>query len=193
VSSLPKIRRIETIFERGIVRLISATMESDVRGTFEQVIEEHGSGAVVLAYDESRRTALVIKQFRPAVAHSDPGYGALVEPMGGLLDGDKPDVCARREAMEEAGVMLDSLDPVATVWTLPSVSTERLSLFLAHYSPSQRVGFGGGLIAENEHIIVAEIALSELREFANSGTIIDLRLLVLIQALELRRPDLFSL
>ena len=51
---------------------------------------------------------------------------------------------ARREANEELGVDLKSLEFVATVWSSPGVSTERQSLFLAPYRPADRSDKGGG-------------------------------------------------
>jgi 8-oxo-dGTP pyrophosphatase MutT (NUDIX family) len=46
---------------------------------------------------------------------------------------------ARREANEELGVDLKSLEFVATVWSSPGVSTERQSLFLAPYRSAGRL------------------------------------------------------
>ncbi len=39
----------------------------------------------------------------------------------------------RREALEEGGLRLGALEHVATVWSMPGVSTERMALYLAEY------------------------------------------------------------
>ncbi len=48
---------------------------------------------------------LLIRQFRWPVFET--GYRKLfIEAVAGKLDGDEPEACARREAMEEAGMTL---------------------------------------------------------------------------------------
>ena len=49
-----------------------------------------------------------------------------------------------REALEEVGVRLDAVDAVASAFSCPGVSTERLFLFLGAYQASDRVEAGGG-------------------------------------------------
>lgn len=187
----PKIKSIETVYERRMISLKLATLMSASGNEYDRLIEHHGAGAVVLAYDEKQRTAIVVRQFRAPVHHIDAPSAMLIEPMGGMLDGNEPIECARREAMEESGLRLRQLEHVGTVWTLPSVSTERLSLFLAAYTAADRVTAGGGIEAEDENIVVIEIPLAQLRELISSEATIDFRLFALVQALQLRRPDLF--
>jgi 8-oxo-dGTP pyrophosphatase MutT (NUDIX family) len=49
----------------------------------------------------------------------------------GMIENEDADTTARREAYEELGVDLPSLEFVARVWSSPGVLTERQSLFLA--------------------------------------------------------------
>jgi nudix-type nucleoside diphosphatase (YffH/AdpP family) len=155
-------------------------------------VEDHGSAAAVLPYDPERRTALIVCLFRapPLYAGADP---IIAEPVAGLVDaGETPEEAARREAMEEAGVRLDRLEPIAEVWASPGISTERMSLYLAPYGAADRVGEGGGLAEEHEGIVVEERTLAELARELDAGRIGDMKLLALVQALRLRRPDLFA-
>ena len=150
------------------------------------------SGAAVLAYDPDRRVAMLISEMRPPVmiARED----RLLEVVAGAIDGqDSPIACARREAMEEAGLDLGELEMVAKVWMTPSFSTERVSLFLATYHRADRVAEGGGLDEEQEHIRTREMPLSMLDEMARTGKLPDAKTLLLVQALMLRRPQLFAL
>ncbi len=57
----------------------------------------------------------------------------LLEAITGALDGEVPEVCCRREALEEAGVQFGPLEEVAQIWTMPTPSSERVTLFLAPY------------------------------------------------------------
>ena len=156
----------------------------------ERPIVEHPSGAAVLPFDAERRVAMVIREMRAPVLHA--GEDAFLEPIAGALDGDPPEQCARREAMEEGGVRLATLEHVAHLWPTPATTTERVSFYLAPYTAADRVEKGGGLAEEAEHIRVAERPLAALWAMVDEGSIRDMKLLVLLQALRIRRPELFT-
>ena len=100
---------------------------------------------------------------------------------------------AVHRAVRDAGTVLAGrLEPVAHAYTMPSVSSERLWLYLAPYGPADRVGPGGGLPEEGEQVAVLEVPLSELADQARTGRLPDLKTLVLVQALMLRAPELFA-
>jgi nudix-type nucleoside diphosphatase (YffH/AdpP family) len=117
----------------------------------------------------------------------------LFEAPAGMIDAEEtPEAAIRREALEEAGLRLGDLEPIATVWPSPGVSAERSSLFLARYGAGDRVGAGGGLAGEHEAISVLEAPLAQLAAMADGGRLTDLKTLALVLALRLRRPELFT-
>ena len=156
-----------------------------------RVLEDHGQAACVLPYDPGRRVALLVRQARVGPAFWGEPAEFDEAPAGGL-DGGAPEATAIREAMEEAGVRLSRLEPVAHAYTMPSVSSERIWLYLAPYEAADRVGPGGGLPEEGEQVLVLEVPLAALAEQARAGALPDLKTLVLVQALMLRFPDLFA-
>jgi nudix-type nucleoside diphosphatase (YffH/AdpP family) len=166
---------------------VKARIDGEV---IERDMVDHPSGAAVLPYDPDRRVALMITQTRPPVLAS--GEGPMIEVIAGALDGDTAERCARREAMEEGGVRLDRLEHVAQVWATPASSTERVDYFLAEYRQRDRVSPGGGLDEEQEHLRVCEIPLDELWRQAASAELRDAKTLTLVQALRIRRPELFE-
>jgi nudix-type nucleoside diphosphatase (YffH/AdpP family) len=186
---LPEIVKLETR-HKGWSRLLVASLRLKGGEIITREIEDHGSAVCVLPYDPARRVAIMIRQFRtpPLYAGQEP---VLFEAIAGLLEGDDPAACARREAMEETGLKLGAVEPVATAWSMPGISTERMALFLAPYGAADRIGPGGGLKSEHEDIEVVEIALRELARMADDGTLVDMKALVLVQTLRLRRPELF--
>ena len=156
----------------------------------ERCIEDHGDAACVLPYDPERRTALLVRQFRAPVTLR--GETEFPEPPAGLIDdGESPEACALREAEEETGLKLTSLQSVGRFWSSPGSTTERSWLYLAEYAASDRVGDGGGA-DEHEHIELIELPLSDLAARADQGDLQDLKLAVLVLALMRRRPELFS-
>ena len=86
----------------------------------------------MLPYDVERRSALVVRLFRAPVLVA-AGEEMSEEACAGMIENEDADTAARREAYEELGVDLPSLEFVARVWSSPGVSTERQSLFLAPY------------------------------------------------------------
>jgi nudix-type nucleoside diphosphatase (YffH/AdpP family) len=186
-----RIVSVRTVFE-GWIKVIIAKIAAPSGNSFEREIEIHGNAVAVLPYDPDRRVAIVISQFRPPIDYLFPGSSHIIEPVAGINDEDDVQDCARREAMEEAGVRLQVLESITRCWSMPGISTETIECFLAPYSIDDRVASGGGLAHENEEIDVHEWPLRDLAAHMTSGTIVDMKLLVLVQALQARRPELFS-
>lgn len=155
-------------------------------GRVERLVREvhdHGHGAAVLPYDAERGTVLLVRQFRLPV-HLAGADGNMVEACAGLLDGDDPAACARREAEEELGFRLRNLRQVVSVFASPGAVTERLTLYLADYRAADRTGAGGGVPHEGEDIEVLELSFSEARAMAADGRIMDAKTQLLILHLE---------
>jgi nudix-type nucleoside diphosphatase (YffH/AdpP family) len=156
----------------------------------ERCVEDHGDAACVLPYDPNRRVALLVRQVRAAVTYR--GEDGFPEPPAGLIDdGESPEMAARREAEEETGLTLRSLEPLGRFWSSPGSTTETSWLYLAEYSAADRVGQGGG-VDDHEDVEVLEVPLVELAARARSGALADLKLAVLALSLMNRRPELFS-
>jgi nudix-type nucleoside diphosphatase (YffH/AdpP family) len=175
---------------RGWVSVYRLHLQMPDGVVVERHIEDHGPGVAVLPYDPDRRVALLITQPRAPVLLA--GEGDVLEVIAGRLDGADPAERAREEAREEGGVELGRLDPIVHLWSMPSISTERLHLYLAPYSAEARVSAGGGCKDEHENITVLELALADLAAAAAAGRLADAKTLILVQTLQLRRPELFD-
>lgn len=156
----------------------------------ERHLLDNGSAVAVLPYDPVRRMVTLITQPRAAVL--DAGEPPLLEVIAGGLDGASPEERIVEEAMEEAGLRLSNLHAVTAMWSLPPISTERVHLYLAEYSETDRIGPGGGAEGEHEAIEVHEIGLDHLRELALSGRLTDAKTLILTQHLLLTRRELWG-
>ncbi|MGX7704901.1 NUDIX domain-containing protein [Methylobacterium sp. Gmos1] len=159
--------------------------------TVERALEHHGEAAGVLPYDAERRCVLLVRQERVGPLYWGDQDSLAEVPAGGL-DGKAADVTAIEEAFEEAGVRLHELEPVVHAYAMPSVSSERIWLYLAPYTSAARTGAGGGLVHEGERMEVEEMSFRDLARLMSQGKLRDMKTLVLAQALQLRRPDLFA-
>jgi nudix-type nucleoside diphosphatase (YffH/AdpP family) len=189
-NETPELLGVEPRY-KGWSRLLVASVRLTDGHIITREIEDHGNAVCVLPYDPIRRTALVVRQFRAPVLYAGENP-MLIEAIAGLAETEDPAGCVRREAMEEAGLRLTAVELVVRGWSMPGISSERMDLFLAEYSPADRVAAGGGLIHEHEDIEVLELPLQELAEMANGGKLTDMKTLALVQTLRLRKPELFA-
>lgn len=179
------------ILHDGWSRFLVADITLPDGTRIKREIEDHGRGVVVLPYDPVRRVALLVEQFRPP-AFFAAGLPSLLEAPAGLLDEADPEEGARREASEEVGVTLHGLEHVTTGWSMPGISTEQMDFYLAPYGSADRSGAGGGLAEEQENITVHEIDLATLAAMSDRGDLTDVKTLVLVLALRIRHPALFT-
>ncbi len=149
--------------------------ESQIRQSYDR-----GHAAVILPYDPARKTVLLVKQFRLPV-HLQGDAGLLIEACAGLLEGDDPETCIRKEAQEELGYRLGTVRKIYDIYMSPGSVTERLSFFMADYSPSDRMSDGGGNAHEGEDIEVLEMPLAEALTLVRDGGIVDAKTVMLIQ------------
>ena len=185
-----RIKEITTLYE-GWRKLLKFSIQMPDGRTMEREVLNSAEAAAVLPYDPERRMVILVRQFRAPVMHVE-GHLDFLEAVAGMLDGGAPEEAARREAMEEAGLRLENLEPVGQAWSAPGITTERVHMFLARYTNADRVSEGGGLAEEHEDIEVLEIGIDELAGMLERNAITDMKTLILAQALQIRHPDLFG-
>ena len=187
----PVVVKLERTHRRWTTMSIATIRMPDGR-ILSRDVEDHGCAVAVLPYDPSRRTALLVEQLRAAQLVS-VGATHSLEAIAGLVEGeDDPAATAKREALEEGGLRLGALEHVASAWSMPGVSTERMTLYLAEYRAEDRVADGGGVAHEDEEVRVVEMSLKDLAALMAAEGFVDMKTLVLLQALRLRRPELFD-
>lgn len=182
---------VETrVLYRGWTALLRLTIE-DGASTYFREVEDHGNAAAVLPFDPGRRKAMLVRLLRGPILLAG-GDGMSLEAPAGLVDSGTFEDAAVREALEETGLRLRAVSHVATLWTSPGITTERMGLFLAEYGAGDRVAAGGGIAEEHENIEVVEIDLDEIWSRAQAGRLADMKTFALVLALRERRPDLFA-
>lgn len=142
----------------------------------------------VLPYDPQRDAVVVIEQFRVGALDKSPRPW-LLEPVAGLIDKDEsPEAVARREAVEEAGVELLDLWPVAQYYPSPGGSDERVHLFVGRCD-SRGVGGLHGLAEEGEDIRVHVLGFDEALDTMRAGQLDNAASIIALQWLALNRDE----
>ena len=141
---------------------------------------DRGNAATVLPYDLSRRTVVLVRQFRyPAYVSGCDDL--LIETAAGLLDDASPEERIRAEAEEEIGYQLHDIRKVFEAFMSPGAVTEKIHFFVAEYAPEMRIGAGGGLASEGEDIEILELAFDEAMAMTGDGRIVDAKTIMLLQ------------
>ena len=131
-----------------------------------------GDAVTVLPYDPIRNRVLLIEQFRAGPQARGDAQPWSLEAIAGRIDpGETPDQAARREAVEEAGLILHDLRFVARYYPSPGAVSEYLYSYVALTDlPDDSAGVFG-LEHEAEDIRGHLIGLDRLMDLVRSGEI----------------------
>lgn len=140
-----------------------------------------GDACVVLPYDPRHDRVLLISQFRPGCLARGDLDPWLIETVAGRIDaGETPEQCARREALEEAGIALDELISLPGQYPSPALQSEYVYGFIGIADLPEAVPGIGGLPEEDEDIhsftmdFRAAMALIETGEIRNGPLLVAL-------------------
>ena len=172
----------ETVLHRGRFDLTRAEIEVvEDDGTTRRLSHEiyrHGLAAAALLYDPDRAVVTLVKQFRGGAFLCD-GTLATVEVCAGMLDGDEPEACAVREALEETGLAVADARHAFDAFMSPGGTSEKVACFVARYDESSRRGRGGGVDAD-ESIEVLELPFADALAMIERGEIADAKTIALL-------------
>lgn len=150
-----------------------------------------GDAAVVLPYDPRRDEVLVIEQWRAGPHARGDRMAWLLEAVAGRVDGgETPEQAARREALEEAGITLDTLIAAPHCYPSPAAKGEFLYNFIGLADLSQHRGGVGGLPGEGEDIRAHVIPFADLMALVGTGEVNNAPLILLALWLDRTRADL---
>ena len=142
---------------------------------------DRGNGAVLLLFNASRNTVVLTRQFRFPTFVNGNADGMMVEACAGLLDGDDPETCIRREAAEETGFQIRNPRKLFEAYMSPGSVTEKLHFFAAAYETADKLSQGGGHVHEGEDIEVIELTLPDALAQIETGTVQDGKTIMLLQ------------
>lgn len=148
--------------------------------TVHRTLVEKQACAIVLPYDPCLDAVVLIEQVRPAQVLTGSDSPCSHELCAGIVDdGEQPLATALRELQEESGIDAKNgrIEEIASYWTSPGMSTEKLHLFCIEVDASQHSEFSG-LDEEHESIKVSVvpsdqfIAILDAGGFDNGGLLV---------------------
>ena len=147
----------------------------------EREAYNRGNGAAILLYNREKGTVVLTRQFRmPTYVNGNPD-GMMIEACAGLLDGNKPEDCIKKEVEEETGYQIDNVQKVFESYMSPGSVTEILHFFIGAYEEKMKIGEGGGAHDETENIEVIEFSFDVAMNMIKSGEIRDAKTILLLQ------------
>lgn len=156
---------------------------------FKRDVTERLNAVGVILHDPLRRKVVLVEQFRPGLLSSGRSPW-LLEIVAGLIDADEtPETVIQREAQEEAGVTIQTLQFALQYWVSPGASSQKVTLF---YGTFDSAGVGGiyGLPEEHEDIRVHVVDADAAYAAVNSGLICNSLTIIALQWLQLHEQQL---
>lgn len=149
---------------------------------------ERGKAAALLAYDKEKDAVILVEQFRFGAMESKQSPW-LLELIAGMIDiGEDAQEVAKREAFEEAGLVIEECQFMLSYFVSPGGTTETLDLFIANVD-STNVGGVFGLDEEGEDIRVHVVPREQAYQWVKSGKIDNAATIIGLQWLELNYKE----
>ena len=140
--------------------------------TVTRAVFVSGDAVTVLPYDPVRDRVLLVEQFRAGPLARGDGQAWQLEAIAGRVDpGETPEAAARREAVEEAGLVLDRLIAVAEYYPSPGAVSEYLYTYVALVDLPDGVAGVFGVADETEDIRGHLISFDRLMALVASGEV----------------------
>jgi ADP-ribose pyrophosphatase len=186
----------ETLFQ-GYFRVERLHMQHDrfdgtSSGVFmREMFHRTPNVAGVLLFDPKADKVVLIEQFRAAPAERGQ-QPWLTEIVMGMVDANEtPELAARREALEEAGCEVQELHPIATYFSSPGGTSEKIYLFAGRITAPSENGFFG-IASEHEDIRVDVMDAARAISMLYANKIQDAQTLVALQWFAMHHTDLRS-
>lgn len=138
-----------------------------------------GDAVTVLPYDPIRDRVLLVEQFRVGPFARGDAQPWQLEPIAGRIDPwEAPEDAARREAVEEAGLVLGALLPIAAYYPTPGAKTEYIYSYVALTDLPDGTAIIGGIVDEAEDIKGHLMRFNDLTALVERGEAVTAPLLL---------------
>ena len=181
----------ETVFQ-GYFRVDRLTIRhATFAGDSIEICREvfkRGNAVCVLLYDPKADKVVMVEQFRVGALAAESPW--MLEVVAGIVEpGETAEDVARREAVEEAGLTLDQVQPIIRYLPSGGGCDEWIDLMYAEVDSSVAQGLHG-LADEGEDIKVHVLCAQEAFDLVVSGAINASPAIIALQWLELNKSRL---
>lgn len=166
-------------------RLFNGEMSTEVK----REIFERGHAAVLLPYDPVRDEVVLIEQLRISALDTSRSPWLLEMVAGMIEEGESIEEVCRREALEEAGVIVGRCKPALSYLASPGGTSERLSIMVGEVDALTAEGIHG-LPEEHEDIRVHVVSREQAYNWVKDGTIDNAASVIALQWLALNHETL---
>ena len=176
-------------FSMDLYRFRHRLFNGEMSGEIRREIFERGHAAVLLPYDPVRDEVVLVEQVRIA-AYDTSETPWLLEMVAGMIEeGETVEDVARREALEEAGLVVGRTKPVLSYLASPGGTTERSSIMVGEVDATTAEGIHG-LADENEDIRVHVVSREQAYQWVEEGKIDNAASVIALQWLQLHYQTL---
>ena len=176
-------------FRMEKIHLRHRTFAGDWTPVFTRELFERGEAVCVLLYDPARDCVVLTEQFRPG-ALGDERSPWLLELVAGMVEpGEQYEQVAKREAIEEAGCVVEQLLPICRYWVSPGGTSERVQLYCALID-SAPLGGLHGLATEQEDIRLVALSFADAWQALEHGIINNAATIMALQWLKIQHHRL---
>ncbi|RJL00792.1 ADP-ribose diphosphatase [Enterobacter chuandaensis] len=176
-------------FSMDLYRFRHRLFNGEMSGEIRREIFERGHAAVLLPFDPVRDEVVLVEQIRIA-AYDTSESPWLLEMVAGMIEeGESVEDVARREALEEAGLMVGRTKPVLSYLASPGGTSERLSIMVGEVDATTAEGIHG-LADENEDIRVHVVSREQAYQWVEEGKIDNAASVIALQWLQLHYQTL---
>ncbi|MGT8858933.1 ADP-ribose diphosphatase [Enterobacter sp. 186315] len=171
-------------FSMDLYRFRHRLFNGEMSGEIRREIFERGHAAVLLPFDPVRDEVVLVEQIRIA-AYDTSESPWLLEMVAGMIEeGESVEDVARREAQEEAGLVVGRTKPVLSYLASPGGTSERLSIMVGEVDATTAEGIHG-LADENEDIRVHVVSREQAYQWVEEGKIDNAASVIALQWLQL--------
>ncbi|HCM9226147.1 ADP-ribose diphosphatase [Enterobacter bugandensis] len=176
-------------FSMDLYRFRHRLFNGEMSGEIRREIFERGHAAVLLPFDPVRDEVVLVEQIRIS-AYDTSESPWLLEMVAGMIEeGESVEDVARREALEEAGLVVGRTKPVLSYLASPGGTSERLSIMVGEVDATTADGIHG-LADENEDIRVHVVSREQAYQWVEEGKIDNAASVIALQWLQLHYQTL---
>ncbi|KFA84458.1 ADP-ribose diphosphatase [Enterobacter roggenkampii] len=176
-------------FSMDLYRFRHRLFNGEMSGEIRREIFERGHAAVLLPFDPVHDEVVLVEQIRIA-AYDVSESPWLLEMVAGMIEeGESVEDVARREALEEAGLVVGRTKPVLSYLASPGGTSERLSIMVGEVDATTAEGIHG-LADENEDIRVHVVSREQAYQWVEEGKIDNAASVIALQWLQLHYQTL---